>query len=228
LPNTVAKVATKQGICEVCPDPSPVVELFYHDRIWLCVGCRDAHLASKQVSVDRIMDDVRKYDTPTNMKPDVHLARTMPIIELRAMIEQDETIPADKKLSVFTQIGYERFLEKKKAIFDAQQKIAEDQDEARLWQVNLQEAVGKLRTEERAKYADLNISYAPTPITKKQKSTAPVRKPKTFSAKDRAAMNEAAKKYDVPAHGIQMLMQSHADWTYEQAAKHLLSMMNPE
>jgi hypothetical protein len=226
LPNTVAKVPTKKGECEVCVNTD--AELFLHDRIWLCVTCRDTHLASKNVSVDRIMDDVRKYDTPTNMKQDVHLARTMPIIELRAMIEQDENIPADKKLSVFTQIGYERFLEKKKAIFEAQQKLAEDQDEARLWQVNLQEAVGKLRTEERAKYAELNISYTPTPITKKQKSTKPVKQGKSFSGKDKAALYEAAKKYDVPAQGVQMLIHSHSDWTYEQAAKHLHGMLNPE
>jgi hypothetical protein len=210
------------GDCECCIK-SINVELHLHDSMWMCNACETDHLTAKKVSVEKIMDDVNKYDTPTNMKMDVHLARTMPIIELRAQIEQDENIPTDQKLAVFTQIGYERFLAKKQAIFDQQQKLAEDQDEARLWQVNLQEAVGKLRVEERAKYSDLNISYAPAPITKKQKSTKPVGpgKEKPLNKKELFA---AAEKYGVPSHNIRSIMVRKG-WTADQAGQHLANLL---
>jgi hypothetical protein len=162
------------------------------------------------------------------MKADIHLARTVPITELKAKIEQDENIPADQKNSAFAQAGYEKFKTLQKAIFEKRQELLEYEDEAKLWQVNIQEVVGKLRTEERAKYAEMNISYQPTTITKKQKTTKPVKQGKpSFSGQDKTELFEAAKKFDVPSAQVRAIMLSNHGWSAMKAAEYLHKLMNP-
>ena len=66
-----------------------------------------------------IVEESRAVDSSIETKSDVHLAKTVPAIELRAAIENNPEIPADKKDYAYAQECMTRFQNLQKVIFEA-------------------------------------------------------------------------------------------------------------
>jgi hypothetical protein len=192
----------------------------------MCKGCETDHLRGKQEAVQQIIQASAKIDSSIEIKPDIYMAQTVPAVELRSAIEADETIPADQKEYAFTKQSFDRWQNLQKVIFEDRAALLAKETEARMWQVNIQNAAGKLRADLRKEFQILDVNYQPTAITKKQKTTKAVKTTKvSYNKKE---LYDAAKKYDVPAALIQSIMIGNAGISYEEAAKRLHAQIHPQ
>lgn len=211
--------------CEVC-DKKQIPVTLMHGNILMCSECKEKEMqvVTRIKEATQLIDESRKIDSSIQLKQDIYLAKTVPAVELRGAIEANAEIPADQKEYAFAKECMTRFKNLQKVIFEERQALLEKENELRMWQVNVQTAAGKLRAEKRLEFKELDVTYQPTPITTKVKTTKPV-KPGTKKF-DKTALFEAAKKYNVPAAGVQSLVISK-NMSAEDAAKHLHQLMNP-
>ena len=79
--------------------------------------------------------------------------------------------------------------------------MVEAQQSIRAWEVNGQEAASQLRADMRAKFEQFDVTYKPAPISKPKAVKAPQAKI------DKAAVNAAAQKYNVPAIGVESMVK---------------------
>jgi hypothetical protein len=209
--------------CEVCDKTNVEVTMAQPGNILMCDTCladNDAAVAASKV-VNRIVEESRKVDSTIQMKADIFMAKTVPITQLKAAIDHDENIPTDQKQYVFVKQLDEHIKILKRAAFDKRTELNDIETELRAYQVNAQDAAGRLRADLRAQFKELDINYEPVTITKKQKTTKPVTAAKKF---DKKALYEACKKYGVPAHAVQMMVTSK-NMPIEAAAKKLAEQM---
>ena len=182
-----------KGDCEVCN--AVAVEVWMeHGNILMCKDCREKEHAavSQEKTATRMIEESRVIDSSIKLKTDVFLAHTVAAVELRGAIEADESIAADQKEYVYATECMTRFKHLQQVIFEKRQELNEQENGLRMWQVNVQTAAGKLRSDLRAQFKELDINYQPAPPTKKVHTQKPVKPGKRF---DKAALFEAAKKY---------------------------------
>src|SRR5262245_21523366 len=86
------------GVCENCDTPN--VEVFkMHGNILLCQACRDLETAAyeKAASANKAVQEFRRSDASITVKGDIHLVKGIPIVELKASIQNDPGIKAEDK-----------------------------------------------------------------------------------------------------------------------------------
>jgi hypothetical protein len=228
---------TGTGQCEVCPDNMPEVETWKTPQgIVMCRKHYDEEQAAyaKDANAKVLIEKFRRSDASISTKGDIHLVNNVPMIELQAAIQNDATIPADKKDEMFADECMNHRARLDQIIFSKRNEhIKLDEEiqvlelERKTWIVNGQEAVGRLRADAQAKYRELNINYAPSAPTKKQKTT----KTKTFMPSDKAKFNAkelyaACDKYHVREHvSMIRLNMLKKNISAEQAAHEYANML---
>jgi len=218
------KQNTKIGDCETCARVNLPITLEHHN-MWMCQVCVDDEkraITTKIGEANALLEHARNVDEKVQMKPDMFMAKTVALPELRAAIEHDENIPADRKDSVYAQTCKERYLHFKDVVFKQRQELLEQEQEMRMWQVNMQEAASKLKKEEQDKYREFTINYQPTPA-KKSKVSEPSGKTKKASDYKRSELAEASKKYGFDVSAIRVIMLQK-NMTAENAAKYLVEL----
>jgi len=218
------KQITKIGDCETCARVNLPITLEHHN-MWMCQVCVDDEkraITTKIGEANALLEHARNVDEKVQMKPDMFMAKTVALPELRAAIEHDENIPADRKDSVYAQTCKERYLHFKDVVFKQRQELLEQEQEMRMWQVNMQEAASKLKKEEQDKYREFTINYQPTPA-KKSKVSEPSGKTKKASDYKRSELAEASKKYGFDVSAIRVIMLQK-NMTAENAAKYLVEL----
>lgn len=215
-------VVKKIGDCEI-KDEHKNVEVFLETgNIWMCEVCRDEEerLTKRNAESRAVIEEARKLDATIELKQDVFNAGTIPIMELQAAIEQNTEIPADKKLYALVAEMSLRIDKLTEVIFVDEAALKVKRDERAAWIVNIQNFQAKLRTEEREKFKQYDVNYKPqTPKSIKPKA---VKAPsKTFN---KAALYDAAKKYDVPALQVQSIIVSRG-MSADDAAKYLAELL---
>lgn len=214
------KKNVKLGDCESCDQTN--IEITLHYNIWMCDACWQKELAvvptTKLNEVNLIIEKAKQIDNSIQIKSDIWNAETVAAKELYAAVQQDENIPQDQKDYAYTKLSAERVQKFQKVVFDQRQELLENENKLRMWQVNTQEAAGKLRTELREQFKQFDVNYQPvTPKTVKPTKTP---SPKTASVK---ASKVAAAKYGVDVVGVQLIAQAKnispddaAKWLFEQ------------
>lgn len=200
------------GDCECC-DRTDIVVTLMHGNMHMCDECIAREVSA--TAAIKTVDDARKVDESIEIKQDVWNAATVPFIELKAAIDNNPTVPADQKDYALVKEASSRIDRMTAAIFAQEAEIMKLKNERHAWLTNVQVAASKLRADIRAQFKQYDVNYQPAPITKKSKSATPVKSPKTFAKEE---VNTAAKKYNVPASAVQMIILSK-NISAEEAAK---------
>lgn len=222
LPNYSNSRKPTIGDCECCDKVN--VEVWTSSRnMTQCADCKaaDEQVEARSREAAKLIQDSRQIDSAITLKTDIFLSKTVAAVELKAAIDNDDSIPAAEKNHAYARECMVRFLKLRDVILPADRAaITEKENEMRMWQVNVQTMAGKLRADQRAQFREVDFNYQPAPITKRQKTTKPVKTPKF----DKVALFEAAKKYGVPANNVQSIITSKG-MTAENAAKYLAELM---
>jgi len=212
------------GECEAC---NAVGDLFQApgSSFHLCVVHYQAEVEainSSKVINGVVAQSLKKIEN-TQLKADIYNAGTTSFIELYSAIQNDESIPANKKNEVLVQTAEKYINGFSQAIFDLnEQKVAKENERAG-WRQATVDFISKLREEEREKYKKFNVSYQPAVVTKKAiKSSTP--RVKKVTTTNLAEAKRMAEKYGLPYIGIQSLVVSK-NISYEEAAILLCGMM---
>lgn len=173
----------KIGDCESCTTTNTEVWRMY-GNMWLCIDCRTKELdiTSKQASVRSTLDQFRQTTEHINLQTDIHNANTVEILALRSSVYADDTIPDDQKEQRFTDLMLEQYLKFKAAVKATQELLTQQQNAMKAFQVNGQEAAGRLSAELQAKYREFNVNYNPQPV-KSIKTAAVERGPKAAKSR---------------------------------------------
>jgi len=229
--NIITKKVNPVGECDGCPKTN--VDLYQASRgMMLCKEChtQEQETISKQKEVKSLLEESRKRDAEITSKEQIFVADTVPAIELRGLIENDETIPAGEKDYAFVKECETRYTTLKAAMFTHRQELARMEAEARIWQVNIQTTAVRLHGEIRRKYEQFDIEYKPnvtkakTPVNKPVKTPTP--KKKSFTKADLIELSTVCKKYGVGDHvfTVQSIVLNR-NMSYDEAAKTLASKL---
>jgi hypothetical protein len=181
------------------------VKIALTDRnMWLCSECLSKEKETETRT--RLINTAKKIDQSIEISTDLLVAGTIPIIELKAAIDQDETIPADKKEFEFCKLCDEHVTTLEAAIFDDMAALKVKQNALRAWQTNGQASAGKLRAEERAQFTKFDVNYQP--VKPKTVKSPAIRVPKKSGITEAREAREAAAKYNVDWTGVRMMAQS--------------------
>jgi hypothetical protein len=176
--------------------------------MWLCPECviKEIKVGNTVKAMQVTVEQSRKIDSQINLKQDIFLNKTVAFVELQAAIYADESIAAEDKAIAFMNEVKTRIQKLSKVISERQEELGELQTEKRMYQVQAQEYAGRIGREIEEKYPEFRVTYAPAPITKKEKSSKPVKSAKASYTEAK----EAAKKYGVEQYlsAIQMIMKS--------------------
>jgi hypothetical protein len=220
--NTNSKTA-RIGDCEVC-DATNIVVIIAHGNILMCESCKtnDDALTTKNKEIKQIVQSSNQVDESIQIKTDLFNAGTVAAIELRGAIDADDTIPADQKDYAYAKLCLIRFQHFQKVVFEQRQELLARENEMRAWQVQTQTAAGKLRSEYRDQFRSVDVSYQPAvvKVVKPASSTGKTGK-KKFNKQE---LFDAAKKFNVPADGVRMVMVSR-NMTASTAAEFLARQM---
>jgi len=202
----------------------------YHSRIMakdmlLCPSCKSKEDESTNIFFheNQRIKEIKAIDYSVKVKDDIFNAETVSIIEVKEVIEKDESIPSEKKHYALAEFLKHRHLEFSKLIFDEQNKINEDRNRQRAIQSYLNVLSGKLRNEEREKLQLEHIDYKP--------SEKPISKPKSITTIkfDKVELVKYANELGLPMSTIQTICVKK-NMTPIQAAEHLkkiMSQVNP-
>ena len=192
----------KQGTCEVCDKVTEVFSM-YGGKMDMCAECKasEEEVVLQSKSAEKVIADMRGVDESLTLKQDLFNASTIPIVELKAVIWADESIPQEKKQYVYTTECTRHFEASQKRVFEKRQAVVEEENTQRAWQVAAQTAAGALTAAEREHFKKLNVSYQPATVksVKPAKSKAPSKNYKGSEYRDAAA------KYNVPVDAVRMI-----------------------
>lgn len=213
------------GDCEV-KDGHTNVEVWLTEpgHIYMCASCIEEQevLKVRNEAAQNLVNSFRQHDTVMEVKTEIWNAEQIPLMELKAAIQQNDAIPENEKSHVFIQeckVHVEKF---DSLIFNARKQLNDMENARNAWQVNGQEAYGKLRTELRDKFRQFDMNYKPATV--KEIKPKAVKSP-AMSAKQKAILaTEAGKKYGVPGSGVQMIAEAQKI-SYEAAAIFLQKQM---
>lgn len=206
------------GECDACPKVD--VDLFEVNgsKLRLCVTCYQAEVKAIADAkwINSTLATAKAVDNSVKLKADLFNAATISFVEMKASIDNDASIPSDRKVEVFMKAVQERITHLNDVIFNTK-------NELQSWSQNAQEFIGKLRTEEREKYKKFNVNYTPAVVTpKKIKDTSKSKAPKAkFSLAEAKA---AADKFGVPLISVQMLA-TQKNISVEDAAKQMADIL---
>lgn len=215
--------------CECCPNIGPVSEYM---SMLMCIDCIEKEKSlqnanTNQVSVTNRINQMneflassRKIDESIQIRTDLFNAATTSIIELKSVIESDESI-TNKPYALAEELT-RRFTHFKQIVFEKTQEIIEAGNQQKAIQIYLNELSNKLRAEEREKLKIADINYKPESIKSiKTKSI------KTNGTKklDKVELKKYAMELGVSEFTLQMLVISKGI-TVETAANMLRKSIN--
>lgn len=228
--------------CECCPvtlaslrSETPAKSLVKFKTMWMCPACYRKEVAldeqskaeaeqrvaeSRAISANNLIEFSRKQDQSVQVVTDIHNAYTVQIMELEAAIQNDETIPADKKHVTLASELHTRYAHLAKVMFDARTMLAEAGNQQRAIQTYMNTLSNKLREDERAKFVLADISYNVEKQVKRAKKASVANPAK--QAKKIPSMNEckaAAEKFGVAVELIRMRLTRVTGESAEQAAQ---------
>jgi len=222
------------GNCEI-KDEHVNIEIFLTDGdIWMCKECKieqDKELAQRKAESKTILEEVKKKSGMIEMKQDLFNAGTVSFIDIQAAIENNDDIPADKKLNALVHECADLIAKLNSAIFMDEATLVQKKNARNALTVNAQNLIArfteadraKLQESEREKFKQFDISYKPKAVKSVKPKVTRTSRPR-FS---KVELYAAANKYKVEASDIRSLMLSHSDWTYEQAGKYMAELLNP-
>ena len=175
------------GDCEV-KDGHTNVEVWLTEpgHIYMCASCIEEQevLKVRNEAAQNLVNSFRQHDTVMEVKTEIWNAEQIPLMELKAAIQQNDAIPESEKSHVFIQeckVHVEKF---DSLIFNARKQLNDMENARNAWQVNGQEAYGKLRTELRDKFRQFDMNYKPATV--KEIKPKAVKSP-AMSAKQKAS-----------------------------------------
>jgi hypothetical protein len=212
----------KIGDCEACDSVNTKIT-FQYGNMWLCDECWQKELLVQTQVKDtvNILDHARSVDNSVEIKSDLFNAATVAAIELKAAIEQDDSIPSDQKMYAYAKTCMDRMQHMKKVIFEQREELIKNESIARMWLVQTQESAGRLRTEQREHFKNLDVSYQPAKVVKPKAQSVPKKR------MNLAEIKEAAAKYDLPHAAVQSIVVSR-NMSPVDAATELAKLMGKE
>lgn len=217
------------GECEACNAQGDLFQApgsSYH----LCVIHYQAEIeaiASSKVINKVVAESLKKVEN-TTLKADIYNAGTTSFIALHAAIQQDDTIPADKKNEVLVQTVEKYIQGFNEAIFNLNEEKVKKENERAGWRQATVDYISTLREAEREKYKKFNVTYQPAVVTKKAIKGETTRKPRKVSVTaNMAESKRMADKYGLPYLGVHALVVSR-NISYEDAAIELCKMLKKD
>lgn len=202
------------GVCEMCPG-NEQVDLFKAPGsvFQLCAKHYQEEVSAIESSkvINTVVAESLKKIGNTQLKADIYNAATTSFVELYAAIQNDETIPADKKNDVLVQTAGKYITGFTEAIFSLHEQKVAKENEREGWRQATVDFIAKLRAEEREKYSKFNVTYCPPVVTKKAIKGSSKGAPKTNASKTPKVVVKmhdlkiAAIKYGVPMSTLQGL-----------------------
>jgi hypothetical protein len=177
-----------------------------HGNMVMCLVCleREQTLITQTAAAKKLIEDSRQVDSSAQIKQDIFLAKTVPAVVLRGAINANAEIPDADKEYAYAKECYDRYLQLKAAVSATRAQLVEQETEMRMWQVNVQTSAGRLRTELRNQFKELDSNYQPTPVAKPKPVSV---SNKQSRAETRAALKAAADKYGIDQATIQAMSQ---------------------
>lgn len=215
-----ANINTKTGDCDCCERTNVALTRSTEQAgMMQCSVCYTDEQAAiaKRRSVEVIEQSIA-IDETIVLQKDIHNASTVAFIELRAAIQNNDAIPADQKEYELVKMAAERIKIVKAAIIADEQALMAKKNEHHAWITQVQEVASRLRADYREKIKQYDLSYHPSGITKKEKSTTPSQSGKPGFK--RAEVSEAATKYNVDRMMVQFMV-TQRNITPDAAAKEL-------
>ena len=192
---------TLVGDCECCTSVN--VEIFQmHGNMLMCSECRD-----KEIALARINDQLeasRAIDASIQSKNQIFTAPTIPSIELKNLIQQNDSIPSNQKDFEYAREIATRFKHAQQVLFEKRKETLEQEKQVRDLQGEVQVAIGKLRGDLKAQFKELDINYQP--IAPKTVKSPRVPSTSSNSVASRKEVNDAAIKHGVLAAGVKFTM----------------------
>src|SRR5665213_2674679 len=159
---------TDMATCECCPTVGPV-EIYM--TMLMCPSCivkeTEAQVinSSPAKQAERVSDmnanivNARAIDDSISVRSDLFNAATVSIIELKEMIDKDESIV--NKPYALAEILTNRYQQFKSVVFELSEKIVDAGNKQKAIQVYLNQLANTLRAEEREKLKIADINYKP-------------------------------------------------------------------
>lgn len=213
-----------QGKCEIC-DSDTFVTLI-PGNLSACGLCRSKELlaykesqssTNQQSRIDQMnLTSARAIDESVSIRTDLFNAATVSIIELKTLIEADDSI-INKNFALAAEVR-NRFYQFTSLIFEKKAELEKLGNEQKAHQIYLNQLANQLRIEEREKLKIADINYKPV---------SPIKSPKAITVKkfDKAELRNAAKEIGIPEFALQILIVSKG-MTVEQAKNHMKQIMN--
>jgi hypothetical protein len=197
--------------CECCTYEGPSCEIYM--TMLMCPECltkqKELQAKSEAEAETRVTEyrtessarliEAQKIDNAIQVKSDIFNAETVAIIELKNIIDADESVALDQKHFKLAQVLTDRVNGFKKAIFQLNTEVIDKINAQRAIQTYLNDLSNKLRVEEREKIKLADINYQPNPVK--------VSKPRESKVKkfDKADIRKWALFAGVPESVIQMV-----------------------
>lgn len=215
--NPNRKIESKIDDCECCSRTAVELTLEYGNT-WMCSDCKEKSV--KAHSVNSVIAESRKIDSLIEVRQDVYNAATVPFIELKAAIDNDESIPADQKGYAFLKEVELRLEKFDKVTFDLKEALVNNQNERHSWAVSARDFIAKQRTELRNQFKQLDLNYQPK-VKEIKPKPVPSGKSGKASTYNKKELHEAATKYGIDPTTIRIVMSSK-NLSAENAAKEYL------
>ena len=220
------------GPCECCPnDKGPFVKFM---TMVMCMDCYNKEKAlqaannhpvtqQNRVNEYRELSNItvaisRETDAALQVRTDLFNASTTSILELKKLIDEDETI-TNKPYALASELK-NRFNHFKQIIFKAQEEIIDATSNQRAIQSYLNQIANQLRAEEREKLKIADLNYRPNPVkpvsSGPSEKTVRPRKPKF----DMGELRKFAKEMGIDEAKLRMVCVAKG-LTVEAAAKEI-------
>ena len=210
--------------CECCP--SIVAERsikIYGGNMKMCISCFNKEIQAQielvktenqQARITTMHDALERakaIDSAVSVRTDLFNAATVSIVDLKAIIDNDETV--NNKNFKLAETLMERFEHFRSVVFEANATIVNATNNQKAIQVYLNQLSNQLRAEERAKLKIQDINYKP-------KEVKPVKPRAITTARkklDKVALRQYASELGVSEFTLQMIVVSKGI-TVEKAA----------
>ncbi len=202
LANGVRVIPTDKTQCECCNNTSDKCQSV--GTIIMCPDCfaKDQALMIQSIAEAparlEILNSAARRIEPIGNIAEYFNNKTTSIVEYRKQIDADETIkdkPWHEAQELMNWLN-----ESKKNLFNLKKQEEVEVANQNAIQVRLNTLANNLRAEQREQLKLANVNYKPAEVTK---AKAPkVSKPKAF---DKVAIDEACKKYNIPAAVLQTI-----------------------
>lgn len=213
--------------CDCCTNGGPFVKFMSMKMCMDCYNKQKAHMApeaqNQRLETAREIANInltvaRETDAALTVRTDLFNASTTAILELKKLIDEDETI-TNKPYALAEELK-NRFNHFKQVIFKAQEEIIDATSNQRAIQSYLNQIANQLRAEEREKLKIADLNYKPNPVkpvsSGPSEKTVRPRKPKF----DKDELRKYARETGISEATIQMVCVAKG-LTVEAAVKQI-------